>query len=177
MSRNVRVKLNRSCETKNRAEQICEPKPPVTRVVKSNFFTASRLPSLSVNPSSTSAVMSDTKSHQPANGSTHFSGLANTVILGIFIVLAAASHSLLSSSIAATVPPLHVDTVIGEIHVREQGGVVHHKCNGFRIECHESFVVIYVDKQKEPTWTTNVVLIYPWSRIEHLTMAGRTSDR
>lgn len=128
---------------------------------------------LSPKPSSTRETMSDTNSNQPASRSPHFSGLTNAVILGIFIVVAAASHALLGSRIAATTPPLHVDTVVGEILVREQGGVVHHKCNGFKIECYESFVVVYVDKEKEPTWTGNVVLTYPWSKIEHLTMAGQ----
>jgi hypothetical protein len=123
-----------------------------------------------------SANMSDTNSTQSASRSPQSLALTNTVILGIFIVVAAASHALLSSRVVATTPPLHADTVVGEILVREQGGVAHHKCNGFKIECYESFVVIYVDKEKEPSWTGNYVLTYPWSKIEHLTMAGKKTN-
>jgi hypothetical protein len=123
-----------------------------------------------------SAIMSDTNSTQSASRSPQSLALTNTVILGVFIVVAAASHALLSSRIVATAPPLYVDTVVGEILVREQGGVAHHKCNGFKIECYESFVVIYVDKEKEPSWTGNYVLTYPWSKIEHLTMAGQKTN-
>jgi hypothetical protein len=50
---------------------------------------------------------------------------------------------------------------------------VHHKCNVFKIECCESFVAVYVEKEKEPTWTCNVVITFPWSKNEHLTMAGQ----
>ena len=102
--------------------------------------------------------------------------LLNSVILGVFIVAAAAAHALLSSRTAAVALPLHVDTVVGEIQVRVQGGIAHHKCDGFKIECYESFVVIYVDKDKEPSWTGNYVLTYPWSKIEHLTMAGQKTN-
>ena len=123
-----------------------------------------------------SAIMSDTNSTQSASRSPQPLALTNTMILGVFIVIAAASHALLSSRVVATTPPLHVDTVVGEILVREQGGVAHHKCNGFKIECYESFVVIYVDKEKEPSWTGNYVLTYPWSKIEHLTMAGQKTN-
>ena len=120
--------------------------------------------------------MSDTNSTQSASRSPQQFALMNTVILGIFIVAASASHALLSSRTAAVEVPVRVDTVVGEIHVREQGGVAHLKCNGFRVECYESFVVVYVDKEKEPSWTGNYVLTYPWSKIEHLTMAGRNAN-
>jgi hypothetical protein len=107
-----------------------------------------------------------------ASGSFQHFGLTNTLTLGIFIVVAAVSHALLSTRMVAATPPLRVDTVVGDILVREQVGVAHHKCNGFKIECYESFVVVYVDKKKEPSWTGNYVLTFPWSKIEHLTMAG-----
>lgn len=120
--------------------------------------------------------MSDANSPQPKSKSVQFAGLWNAVILGVFVVVAAACHAFISSSIAEKTSPLHVDTVIGDISVRSRQGVSHLKCNGFKIECYESFVVIYVDKEKEPTWTGNYVLTYPWSKIEHLTMAGEDSN-
>ncbi len=97
--------------------------------------------------------------------------LRNTIILGIFIVIAAVSHAAIGFKAVTTSEPLYVGTVDGEILVDEQGGVAHTKCNGFRIECFESFVVVYVDRTKEPSWSGDYVLTYPWSRIVHLTLA------
>ena len=96
-----------------------------------------------------------------------------SLILGAFIVVAAILHALLS---AEHPQPLHVGTVSGEIHVRrDANSVAHLKCSGFKIECHESFVVVYVDKEKEPTWTANFVKTIPWSKIEYLTLAPPVS--
>ncbi|MFK7737074.1 MAG: hypothetical protein AB8B50_13645 [Pirellulaceae bacterium] len=96
-----------------------------------------------------------------------------SVVLGAFIVVAAISHAILS---AKPPQPLLVGTVSGDIHVRQDANsVAHLKCNGFKIECHESFVVIYVDKEKEPTWTANFVKTIPWSKIEYLTLTPPAS--
>lgn len=105
-------------------------------------------------------------------------GLQNTIILGIFIVAAAVSHAAISSRTVVTPKPLHVGTVVGEIHTNEREGVIsHHQCDGCRIECYESFVVVYVDRSKVPSWTGNYVLTYPWSKIVHLTLADPTIDQ
>ncbi len=66
--------------------------------------------------------------------------------------------------------PLHVGYVQGDIQLREANGIATEKCNGFKVECYDTFVVIYVDRKKEPTWTDNYVLTIPWSKIESLTL-------
>ena len=104
--------------------------------------------------------------------------LRNTITLGVFIVAAAVSHAAISSRTVATSKPLYVGTVFGEIHISEREGVIsHHKCDGCRIECYESFVVVYVDRTKVPNWTGNYVLPSPWSKIAHLTLADPTIDQ
>lgn len=67
--------------------------------------------------------------------------------------------------------PLYAGYIQGEVWVRESpSSVAHEKCNGFRVECYESFVVIYVDCKKEPTWTGDYVLTIPWHKIENMTL-------
>lgn len=45
-----------------------------------------------------------------------------------------------------------------------------HKLDGCKVECFDQFVVVYVDKVKQPTWTDNYVLILPWSQLDGLTL-------
>lgn len=92
-----------------------------------------------------------------------------SLILGAFILVAAISHALLG---AERPQPLHVGVVSGDIEVRrDPTSVVHLKCDGCKIECYESFVMVYVDKEKAPTWNANFVKTIPWSKIEYLTLA------
>ncbi len=93
--------------------------------------------------------------------------LATVLVLGMFILVAATGHALLSKTRAV---PIHIGFVQGEVWKEEANGIAHLKCNGFKVECYESFVVIHVDKSKEPTWTDDYVLTIPWSKIERLTM-------
>jgi hypothetical protein len=63
-----------------------------------------------------------------------------------------------------------VGYIQGDLLKREQNGISHSKCDGFKVECYESFVVVYVDSAKQPTWTGNYVLTIPWNKIEHMTL-------
>jgi hypothetical protein len=94
------------------------------------------------------------------------------VILGLFVLLAALVHAGLSGTLLAPSPrPVRVGVVSGEILERQPVGVAHLKCDGFKVECYESFVVVHVDRAREPTWTGNYLLTIPWSQIEHLSLA------
>jgi hypothetical protein len=66
--------------------------------------------------------------------------------------------------------PLRVGYIQGDLLIREPEGIAHSKCNGFKVECYESFVVVHVDSKKQPTWTGDYVLTIPWSKIEHMTL-------
>jgi hypothetical protein len=66
--------------------------------------------------------------------------------------------------------PLHVGYIQGDVLIREQNGIAHLKCDGFKVECYDSFVVIHVDRAKQPTWTGNYVLTIPWNKIEYMTL-------
>jgi hypothetical protein len=66
--------------------------------------------------------------------------------------------------------PLRVGYIQGDLLIREANGIAHSKCDGFRVECYETFVVVHVDRTKQPTWTGNYVLTIPWSKIEHMTL-------
>lgn len=91
----------------------------------------------------------------------------HVILLGAFMVVAAVAHALLAPSSR----PLQVGTIVGELHVREANGIAHLKCNDCRVECYESFVVVYIDREKQPTWTGNYIKTIPWSKIEHMTLA------
>lgn len=118
--------------------------------------------------------MSDSTMNLPTSISPALFPLKSTVIFGLFIIVAAVAHAMITSRVSTTVGPLHVGVVVGDVLVREQGSVAHHKCNGCRIECYDSFVVVYIDRIKVPSWTGDYVLMYPWSKIEHLTLADPT---
>jgi serine/threonine protein kinase len=66
--------------------------------------------------------------------------------------------------------PLQVGYIQGDLLVRERNEISHEKCDGFKAECYESFVVVYVDSVKQPTWSGNYVLTIPWNKIEHMTL-------
>lgn len=92
-------------------------------------------------------------------------------IIAIAILAGAALHPVLLLIAPAPAPaPLHVGYVQGEIHRREASGVAHLKCHGFRVELYDAFVLVFVDKSKEPTWTDNYVLTIPWDQVEHMTL-------
>ena len=100
--------------------------------------------------------------------------LATVLVLGMFILVAAIGHALVSKTCSEPIQtiqkPIQTGYVLGEVWKKEPNGIAHLKCNGFKVECYESFVVIHVDKSKEPTWTDDYVLTIPWSKIENLTM-------
>jgi hypothetical protein len=91
----------------------------------------------------------------------------SAVILGLFILVAAVTHAVVSKSHPM---PIRTGQIQGELHVREGTGVAMHKCNGFKVECYDSIVVVHVDNKKEPTWTCNFTMVIPWNRIEHLSL-------
>ena len=99
----------------------------------------------------------------------------NAIFLGTLIFIAAVSHALISRTSGTATQPLFVGTISGELLVRETNGVAQLKCNGFKIGCYESFAVVYVDREKEPTWTGNFVKTIPWSKIEYMTLADPNS--
>ena len=38
------------------------------------------------------------------------------------------------------------------------------------MELYDTFVLVYIDKQKAPTWTDNYVLPISWRQIESMTL-------
>jgi hypothetical protein len=70
----------------------------------------------------------------------------------------------------AELKPLRVGYIHGDLLIREQNGIAVSKCDGFKVECYESLVVVHVDRAKQPTWTGNYVLTIPWNKIEHMTL-------
>jgi hypothetical protein len=66
--------------------------------------------------------------------------------------------------------PIKTGYVQSDVLKKADNGIETLKCNGFKVECYDSFVVIHVDKAKEPTWTGNYLLVIPWSKIENLTL-------
>ncbi len=97
----------------------------------------------------------------------------SAIILGVFILVATFCHALL---VKPAWKPLASGYIQGEVWKQEPGGIAKLKCNGFKAELYDSFVVIHVDKSKEPTWTGNYVLTLPWNKIEQLTMMPGSAD-
>jgi hypothetical protein len=91
----------------------------------------------------------------------------SSIVLGIFVLVAAIGHALL---VRPTPRALVSGYVQGDVWKQEGNGIAKLKCNGFKVELYEAFVVIHVDKSKEPTWTGDYVLTIPWNKIENLTM-------
>ncbi|MEP3478464.1 MAG: hypothetical protein ABJZ55_04395 [Fuerstiella sp.] len=116
--------------------------------------------------------MSDLNVESPVEIAQATIGLRHTIILGTFIVVAAVLHARLHSQPDPDSQPRYEGIVVGQILVKEQSSVAHHKCNGFKIECYDAFVIVHVDKTKEPSWTGDYVLTFPWSKIEHLVMSN-----
>ena len=94
----------------------------------------------------------------------------SATVLGVFILIAALTHVGVSSVLPRAGPkPLHVGYVEGDITYRINPTTTgHHKVNGCKVECYENFVVVYVDKAKEPTWHDNYVLTIPWRNVESM---------
>lgn len=96
--------------------------------------------------------------------------LRSVCVLGACLIIAAVLHARLPRS-SSTSQPIHRGTVVGDVHVRESSTRVSHlKLGGCRAECYETFVVLYIDKSKQPTWTGNFIKVIPWTKIEHLTL-------
>ena len=92
---------------------------------------------------------------------------ASAVVLGFFILISSVCHALL---VKPTPTPLTTGYIQGEVWKQERDGIAKLKCNGFKAELYGSFVIIHVDRTKEPTWTDNYVLTIPWDKLEQLTM-------
>lgn len=91
-------------------------------------------------------------------------------ILTASILVASVLHAWISLG-GGSHQPIHTGSVVGEVHVRESPTrVAHMKLGGCQAECYEAFVILYVDRSKQPTWTDDVVKVIPWSKIEHLTL-------
>ncbi len=96
----------------------------------------------------------------------------SAAVLGCLLLAAALLHAGLSAVCSRpAAKPLHTGSVQGDIVYRINANTTGtHKANGFRVECYDTFVIVYVDKQKEPTWTDNYVLVLPWHQIESMTL-------
>lgn len=96
----------------------------------------------------------------------------SAVIIGVFVLLASGLHAGITSLRPPPAPrPLHAGYVSGDITYRIDASTTgRHKANGCRVEGYDTFVLVYIDRQKVPTWTGNDVLPIPWGRIEHLTL-------
>jgi hypothetical protein len=66
--------------------------------------------------------------------------------------------------------PIREGFGVGAISVREKDYTTELKCNGCKVECFDRFVVVHVDKSKEPTWTDNYIKVIPWEKIESMTL-------
>lgn len=91
----------------------------------------------------------------------------SAIILGVFILISTLCHALL---VRPNPKPLASGHIQSEVWKQETDGIAKLKCNGFQADLYDTFVVIHVDKSKEPTWTDNYVLTVPWNKIERLTM-------
>jgi hypothetical protein len=96
----------------------------------------------------------------------------SAVILGGLVLAAAALHAGLSAAWPrASAWPLHAGYVQGDIIYRINPTTTGaHKADGFRVECYDEFILVYVDKRAQPTWTDDYVLAIPWDRVESLTL-------
>jgi hypothetical protein len=94
----------------------------------------------------------------------------SAVIIGVFVLLAVVVHA----GVTALQPkprPLHTARVSGAITYRIDANTTsQHKADGCRVELYDTFVLVYIDKQKAPTWTDNYVLAIPCRQIENLTL-------
>jgi hypothetical protein len=66
--------------------------------------------------------------------------------------------------------PIREGYGVGAISVREKDYTTELKCNGCKVECFDRFVVVHVDKAKEPTWIDNYIKVIPWDKIDSLTL-------
>lgn len=114
--------------------------------------------------------MADTPETMPTAEARPRQDLRSVCVLGACLIIAAVLHAWLPRS-SGTSQPIHIGTVVGDVHVRERPTRVSHlKLGGCRAECYETFVILYIDKSKQPTWTGNYVKVVPWSKVEHLTL-------
>jgi hypothetical protein len=62
---------------------------------------------------------------------------------------------------------------VGSISVREKDYTTELKCDGCKVECFDRFVVITIDRTKEPTWTDNFTKVIPWDKIDSITLRAQ----
>lgn len=103
----------------------------------------------------------------------------SAVVVGLFVLLAAGLHagvSAFSSPVpgskgAVSQRPISTGIVVGEIVYRiDDNTTGKHKADGCRVELYDRFVLVYIDKEKVPTWTDNYILPIQWNKIEHMTL-------
>lgn len=90
------------------------------------------------------------------------------IILGSFLLVAIICHALLTKH---NDKPRVIGFIQGEVWKHEGNGIAKLKCNGFKAELYDNFVLIHVDKSKKPSWTVNHTITLPWNKIEYLTLA------
>jgi hypothetical protein len=90
-------------------------------------------------------------------------GTRTVVVLGTFVLVAALGHAFVSKKCSA---PIHTGYVLGVVTIGEgKDWAAHYEYKGCRVECYDSFVVVYVAKNKESTPPDKYVTVVPWSKI------------
>ncbi len=100
-------------------------------------------------------------------------GTKQALVLGVCLIVAAIGHSVASTLLAGRSPlAVREGYATSSLHVQEIEGISELKCKGCKVECFDRFVVVYVDRAREPTWTGNYILVIPWDKIKspHLTL-------
>jgi hypothetical protein len=93
------------------------------------------------------------------------------LIIGLCVLVAAAGHTAVTAFVPEPKPrPLSEGYGVGSMAVREKDAVAELKFNGCKVECYDQFVVVHIDKAREPTWTGNYIKVIPWEKIEHMTL-------
>lgn len=106
----------------------------------------------------------------PGKGEAEIMKNAPMIAIGACLVIAAILHALISSGYHG---PIKTGYAQGEILRMDHNEISHLKCNGCKVECYDSFIVVYIDREKEPSWTDNYLLTIPWDKVEHLTLLPR----
>ena len=66
---------------------------------------------------------------------------------------------------------------VGSMTIREKDYFTELKFDGCEVECFDRFVVIHIDKAREPTWTDNYIKVVPWEKVEHMTLLPHEPGR
>ncbi|MBX6313055.1 MAG: hypothetical protein IRY99_09100 [Isosphaeraceae bacterium] len=66
--------------------------------------------------------------------------------------------------------PIREGYGVGSMTIQEKDYFTEPKCNGCKVECFDRFVVVYIDKSKEPTWADSYIKVIPWEKVESMTL-------